>query len=278
MAKPSARPQPGLSHVLDSLREKFSDEFIDRFQVLTRLMSLMDNYAKASESILVRLRESKSPYNTNDGEILLAITASRNVLRLVKKGRKKLGQTGTLHEAFEESIQTFLASNSDLVGARNVIEHADEYIVGAGHSPEDWFDIERRYEPDSFILTIGKRQIDLVNLAASTAVLSADSMELFNQWLSLEATFDYWRVLLRPLTNRGHTVRVPFKDFVDVTPFTSFDKPPRVDFAVTLEVYDTQAEARAQPGTALILSAGFDVVDEEPKQTDSSSNPSKPGE
>ncbi|TFD13793.1 hypothetical protein E3T26_09295 [Cryobacterium sp. TMT1-21] len=248
--------------MLDSLRGRFSDEFIDRFQILTHLMSLMDNYAKASGSILLRLQESDNPYDINDGEVLLAITASRNVLRLVEKGRKELGQTGTLYDAFDECVQTFKAANSDLISARNVIEHADEYIVGAGRSPEDWFDIERCYESGSFIFTIGKREINLTNLAVTTAVLSADSMNLFKQWLTLDATFDFWRVFLSPLTDLGHTVRVPFKDFSDVTPFVSFDELPRDDFTLTLEIYDTRAEAEAVSGTALTVTAGFDVVEE----------------
>jgi len=88
-------------------------------------------------------------------------------------------------------------------------------------------------------------------------------MKLFKQWLTLDATFDYWRVFLMPLTDQGHTVRVPFKDFSDVTPFVSFDQPPRDGFTLTLEVYDTRAEAQAQSGTAITVSAGFDVVEEE---------------
>ena len=260
MTRASARQRPKSFIASDSLRGKFSDEFIDRFQILTHLMSLMEQYAKASESILIRLQESDNPYEMNDGEVLLAITASRNVLRLVEKGRKELGQTGTLYDAFEECLQAFRAANGDLISARNVIEHADDYIVGAGRSSEDWFDIERRYESGHFSFTIGKREINLTNLAVTTATLSADSMILFKQWLTLDATFDFWRVFLSPLTDLGHTVRVPFKDFSDVTPFVSFDESPRDSFTLTLEIYDTQAEANAASGTALTVTAGFDVV------------------
>jgi hypothetical protein len=261
MTAASSRPPLRTSHALDILRGTFSDEFVNRFQTLIHLMALMQTYAESTRSLLGRLQTAVDPLDVNDGEILLAITAARNVLRLVVKGRRELGQTGFLHDAFEESIRAFEAANGDLIQARNVIEHADEYIVGDGRSPDDWFDIARRYDQGVFIFVIGKRQINLADLATSTATLSSDSIALFNQWLRYESTFDYWRVLVKPLTERGLTARVSFNDFSDVSPFVTLDQPPRETFEHVVEIYGTHAEAELQKGTAITVIAAFDALE-----------------
>lgn len=239
----------------------FSDEFVNRFQALLHLMALMQNYAESTRSLLGRLHTSDNPRSVNDGEILLAITAARNVLRLVVRGRRQLGQTGVLHDAFEKSIRAFEATNGDLIHARNVIEHADDYIVGAGRSPDDWFDISRRYENGTIIFVVGKREINLAELANSTATLSSDSIALFNQWLIFESTFDYWQVLVKPLTEKGLTARIPFRDFSDVSPFASLEKPPRECFEHDVEIYGTRAEADSQNGTSIKVVPAFDALE-----------------
>ena len=221
-------------------------------------MALMQDYAAGNSGILERLQASEKPYETSNGEILLAITSSRNVLRLAEKGREELGMDGFLNDAFAECIRTFQAANSGHVTTRNVIEHADEYRVGAGHSPEDWFDIDRRYEAGVFILTIGKREVNLVDLATSTTALSDDIVQLFNSWLLLESMFDYWHVFAKPFNDRGFSVRVSFTERSEVMPFTSLTLPPRDDLAPSVEVYGTRAEAQAQVGAAITMIAGFD--------------------
>lgn len=168
------------------------------------LSSLCSDYAHVTKKLVDEVMQRADPYRGNDAEILLAVSAARNVERIAIAVRKTATLPALLRDAVQDQLGLFESTNPDLTAARNIIEHVDEYINSTGRDRDDWFDITKRVGPNRFLLRIGGHlDIEMIRMAASSVELAEVVRKAVFAWGGLELRLQQIEYPIDPLIARG---------------------------------------------------------------------------
>lgn len=105
------------------------------------------------------------------------------------------------------NAETLLA----IAGARDVIEHVDEYMFANGRMREHWFDLTSRFGPGEYQLRVsGELDIDMIDLARNTDDLARVVDQTVVVWIDIERKLDLIEEFAAPLLEAGISVTARF--------------------------------------------------------------------
>jgi hypothetical protein len=201
-ASEAAIPPP-LAHPLSG------DTFKDQYVRAHFLSSLCTDYCDAANKLVAGIRNREDPYRGNQAEALLAVVALRNVSRLARAVQHTPLMPQMLKSAIKDQLSIFSRAHPKLETARDVIEHADQYMRSKGNKREHWFDLTQRFGDEEFLLRVsGDLDLEMVRMVEDAGELSLTTRKAVQAWFYLEQQMKPLDEIAQVFIRAGKNVKI----------------------------------------------------------------------
>jgi hypothetical protein len=193
------------------------ESFVDQYVRTSFLSSLCTDYAESAKRLVSDVLCRKEPHRGSNGEALLTIVAARDVERIARAVQKTQLMPDFLRDIILGQLTAFRLAQPNLVQARDVIEHVDEYIKSAGRKQDHWFDMTSRYGPNQLIFRIGGTlDMDMIQLVDDSLELAQVVKQTVTAWFAIEMKFRPYEDLAKQLLEHGVSVRIEVEDSIAI--------------------------------------------------------------
>lgn len=164
------------------------EELVKNVVRISQMAGLATGSAESCSHLLESIVGREVADAKSNANALIIVTSARNVLRVAIAVQKNVPVEGL--SALDDAIQIFQAEYPNIRLARDLVEHADEYLSGRGRrSPEEYFDTRHFGSEERPQFTVGKHDFDLVDLCIAAKRLAAVVDQYVRAWFNLEVAF-----------------------------------------------------------------------------------------